>query len=186
MKAFAAIDAAIATLTALVMDADPAASSGADPLRLMADGCLDILDGARRTEAQMAALKAHAAATFADTTKAIAGPAESPQDATAQEMAVTAEIACVLTVGSRAAGALLSQAEQLITALPLTLTALQLGTISWQHARAMVDESACLDPAGAASLEAHFLDPDALDAARGCPVGEMPASRFRAKARTWR
>jgi hypothetical protein len=50
----------------------------------------------------------------------------------------------------------------------------------------MADEAACLDAAGAAALEAHFLDADAPDAARGCPVGEMPAHRFRAKARTWR
>ncbi|MGO4238647.1 DUF222 domain-containing protein, partial [Pseudarthrobacter sp. YAF2] len=47
-------------------------------------------------------------------------------------------------------------------------------------------ETAGLDPAGAAALEAHFLDPDTQDGARGCPVGEMPAHRFRAKARAWR
>lgn len=50
----------------------------------------------------------------------------------------------------------------------------------------MVDETAGLDPAGAAALEAHFLDPDAPNPARGCPAGEMPASRFRHKARIWR
>ncbi|BCW67252.1 hypothetical protein NicSoilB4_20150 [Arthrobacter sp. NicSoilB4] len=71
-------------------------------------------------------------------------------------------------------------------ALPLTLGALQAGTLSWQHARIMVDETAVLDPASAAALEAHFLDPDAPGPARGCPAGELVPSRFRAKARTWR
>ncbi len=50
----------------------------------------------------------------------------------------------------------------------------------------MVDETAGLDPAGAAALEAHFLDPDAPNPARGCPAGELVPARFRAKARTWR
>ncbi|TLM81254.1 DUF222 domain-containing protein, partial [Pseudarthrobacter sp. NamE5] len=70
--------------------------------------------------------------------------------------------------------------------LPRTLAALQAGTISWQHARVMVDETVTLGPAGAAALEAHFLDPAAPNRAKGCPAGEMPAYRFRKKARTWR
>jgi hypothetical protein len=104
----------------------------------------------------------------------------------AQEMAVTAEVACALTIGERAAGSFLAASHALTSELPLTLSALQSGTISWQHARVMVDEAATLDPAGAAALEAHFLDPDATNPAQGCPAGEMPASRFRHKARTWR
>ena len=99
---------------------------------------------------------------------------------------MVAEVACVLTVSERSAGALLSDAQVLTTALPLTLAALQAGTISWQHARIMVDETASLDPAGAAGLEAHFLDPDAPDPARGCRAGDLVPSRFRVKARTWR
>ena len=58
--------------------------------------------------------------------------------------------------------------------------------MSFQHARVMVDEAGSLDPAGAAALEAHFLDPDAPDPAQGCPAGELVPSRFRQKARTWR
>ena len=50
----------------------------------------------------------------------------------------------------------------------------------------MVDETVNLDPAGARALEAHFLDPDAPNAARGCPAGELIPGRFRHKARTWR
>ncbi|SKB93384.1 protein of unknown function, partial [Arthrobacter sp. 49Tsu3.1M3] len=57
---------------------------------------------------------------------------------------------------------------------------------SWAHARILVQETAGLDRAGTAGLEAHFLDPDAPNPARGCPAGELVASRFRVKARTWR
>ncbi|MDQ0636215.1 hypothetical protein QFZ40_004124 [Arthrobacter pascens] len=185
-QAFEAINAAVAVLTAELDRTGPGASSDTDQLHALADSCLDILGGIARSEARLAALKAQAAAKFAATARSIAAPAASPQEATAHEMAVTAEIACVLTIGSRAADALLSHARQLTATLPLTLSALQAGTISWQHARAMVEETACLDPAGAASLEAHFLDPNAPDLGRGCPAGEMPASRFRNKARTWR
>ncbi|MCU1436072.1 MAG: endonuclease, partial [Pseudarthrobacter sp.] len=101
-------------------------------------------------------------------------------------MAVTAEVACALTIGGRAAGSFLAVSHALTTALPLTFLALEAGTISWQHARVMADEAATLDPAGAVALEAHFLAPDVPGAATGCPAGEMPASRFRHRARTWR
>ncbi|MDQ0680897.1 hypothetical protein QFZ30_004279 [Arthrobacter pascens] len=156
--AFDAINAAIAVLTAEVDETCPAASADADPLHTLADDCLDILAGVARSEPRLAALKAQAAAKYAQTTSSAAPPDAWPQ---AQEMAAAAEIACVLTIGPGAAGALLSQANELAT-LPLTMSALQAGTISWQHARAMVDETSCLDPAGTAALEAHFLDPESL------------------------
>ena len=185
-KAFEDISAAIAVLNAELdrnVGSGSEESSEADPMTGLGDRCLDILSGTPRVEAQVAALKARAALRYADTAQAVALPNATVQ---AQEMAVTAEVACALTIGDRAAGALLNQAHMLVTALPLTLSALQQGTISWQHARAMVDEAVTLDPAGAAALEAHFLDPAVPDSARGCPAGEMPASRFRHKARTWR
>ncbi len=50
----------------------------------------------------------------------------------------------------------------------------------------MCDETDGLDPAAASALEAHFLDPDAPNAARGCFAGELTPGRFRAKARYWR
>lgn len=50
----------------------------------------------------------------------------------------------------------------------------------------MCDETSGLDPAAAAALEAHFLDPESPFAARGCPAGELVPCRFRAKARSWR
>ncbi|WP_255769114.1 HNH endonuclease signature motif containing protein [Pseudarthrobacter sulfonivorans] len=185
-RAFLDIESALAVLDAEVGAAAGAGSDGsleADPLRAVGDLCLDVLAGSRRVEANVAGLKARAAVTYADTVQAVEAPDAPVQ---AQEMAVRAEVACALTIGDRAAGALLSQAHMLTTVLPLTFSALQAGTISWQHARVMADEAATLDPAGAAAMEAHFLDPGALDPARGCPAGEMPASRFRHKARTWR
>ncbi len=56
-------------------------------------------------------------------------------------MAAVAEVACVLTVSEPTAATLLATAHRLTTTLPLTLAALQAGTISWQHARIMVDET---------------------------------------------
>jgi hypothetical protein len=158
----------------------------ADPLRTRADACLDGLGEVARLEARTAALKARLTAEYARAAEALAPPAASPQECTAQEMSLVAEVACVLTVSERNAGTLISECRALTGSLPLTLAALQEGTISWQHARVLVDETSGLDPAGAAALEAHFLDPDAPDPARGCHAGELTASRFRAKARTWR
>ncbi|WP_426976126.1 DUF222 domain-containing protein [Pseudarthrobacter sp. O4] len=157
-----------------------------DPLRNLADACLDGLADVARLEARTAALKVRLAAEYVQAARALASPAASPQEHTAQEMALVAEVACVLTVSERTAGALLSECQALTTALPLTLTALQAGTISWQHARIIVDETSSLDPAGAAALEAHFLDPGASNPARGCRAGDLVPSRFRAKARAWR
>ncbi|MDQ0677285.1 hypothetical protein QFZ30_000667 [Arthrobacter pascens] len=182
-KAYADINAAIAVLTAEVDSARLGAPDDADPLQGLTDNCLDILAGVPGAEARLAALKARAAAKFADTAASVAPP-DAPT--MPREASVAAEIACVLTIGPRAANALLSASQELTTSLPLTLSALQAGTISWQHARVMVDETATLDPDGAAALETHFLDPDAPNPARGCPAGEMPASRFRHKARIWR
>ncbi|HEY8700484.1 MAG TPA: endonuclease, partial [Arthrobacter sp.] len=160
--------------------------AGSDPLREQADACLDGLAESARVEAMLAAVKVHLTDGYAEKAAALASPAVTPQEHTAQEMAVVAEVACVLTVSERAAGALLAESRELSTALPLTLAALGAGSISWQHARILVDETANLGPAGAAALEAHFLDPDAANPARGCPAGELVPSRFRHKARTWR
>ena len=161
-------------------------SAVSDPLREQADACLDGLAESARVEAMLAALKVRLSSGYADKTAAMAPPASSPGEHTAQEMAVVAEVACVLTLSERAASGLLAQSRELTTTLPLTLAALQDGSISWQHAGVMVDETTSLDPAGAAALEAHFLDPEAPGGARSCPAGELVPSRFRAKARTWR
>ncbi len=183
--AFEAFEASVAALGDCVRRVT-GNSGSADPLRNQADACLDGLAESARAEAMVAAVRVHLAAAFAEKAAALAGPAASPGEHTAQEMAVVAEVACVLTVSERSAGALLSESHELTSTLPLTLAALEAGSISWQHARVMVDETANLDPAGAASLEAHFLDPNAVNPARGCLAGELVPSRFRHKARTWR
>lgn len=165
---------------------DVASDVDSDPLRRRLDTCLDAMAEVARFEAKAAALKVHLAAEYAEASAAIASPAVTAQEATAQEMSTIAEVACVLTVSERTAAALLDQSRHLTTGLPLTLSALRDGAISWQHARIMCDETSTLDGTGAAALEAHFLDPEAPDAARGCPAGELVPSRFRAKARSWR
>ncbi|CAI3798587.1 HNH endonuclease signature motif containing protein [Pseudarthrobacter sp. MM222] len=162
------------------------APGDANPLRDLADACLDGLGELARMDARSAALKVRLTADYAQAATALAPPAASPQDHTAQEMAVVAEVACVLTVSERTAAALLSEALALTAALPLTLAALQAGMISWQHARILIDETNNLEPGAAAALEAHFLDPAAPNPARGCPAGDLTPGRFRAKARAWR
>jgi hypothetical protein len=160
--------------------------AGADPLQEQADRSLDGLAGVARLEAGTAALKVHLAAEYAEAATAMASPATVPYGAMAQEASMVAEVAGVLTIGERAAGALLDQSRVLTTALPLTLAGLQAGSLSWAHAKVMVDETASLDPAGAAALEAHFLDSDVPRPAAAAAIGDMPAYRFRHKARTWR
>ncbi|MCO4252436.1 HNH endonuclease [Pseudarthrobacter sp. MDT3-9] len=186
-----ALSASFAELAVVLRDGTDSGCSGeADPMRRRADEFLDGLAEISRLDAKSAALKAWLAAGYSAAAsaaaEALAGPATSPEDHTGQEMAVVAEVACVLTVSERAAGALLAEAHALTTALPLTFSALQAGTISWQHARIMVDETVNLDPAGAQALEAHFLDPDAPNPARSGPAGELIPGRFRHQARTWR
>lgn len=179
-----AIAASVAAFASFTRDAG--SSETADPLRDRADACLDGLAEVARLEARTAALKARLAADYAQAARALAPPASSPRESTAHELALVAELACVLTVSERTAGTLLAESRALTTELALTLKALQAGTISWQHARIIVDETDGLGPAAAAALEAHFLDPDAPNPSRGCPAGELVPSRFRAKARTWR
>ena len=182
-RAYVDIRAALAVLNAEVDGSGLEPFSLADPLAGSADRCLDVLAGAREVEAGFAGLKAKAAVKYAESASAVAGPDVPVQ---AQEMAVAAEIGCLLALGPRAASSFLATSHAVVSSLPRTFEGLQAGTLSWQHAVVMADETAGLDAAGAAALEAHFLDPDATDPARGCPVGQLPAHRFRAKARTWR
>jgi hypothetical protein len=183
--AFEAVVAAVAALAELRRH-HREDLAGSDPLRRGVDNSLDRLSAITRLEASTAALKVHTAADFAERTRALTPPTASPQEHTAHELAAIAELACVLTISERAGSALLGEAHRLTTALPLTMTALQAGTLSWQHARAMVDETLNLGHAAAGALEAHFLDPGAPNPARGVPAGELTPSRFRHKARTWR
>ncbi|VXC38891.1 Endonuclease [Arthrobacter sp. 9AX] len=182
-KALEDMNAAIAVLNAEVGGCGAEPFSEADPLAGLAGGCLDILAGAAGVQARISGLMVNAAGTYADKARA-AAPPEAPVQA--QEMAIAAEIGALLSLSDRAAGALLAQSHALTTSLPRTLAALHHGTLSWQHATVMVDETATLDPAGAAALEAHFLGPDAPRPATAASIGEMPAYRFKAKARTWR
>lgn len=157
-----------------------------DPLGHLADSCLDGLGVVARIEAATAAVKVRLLAEYAEATAAMEGPADSAYESSAREMSLVAEVACVLTVGERAAAALLGEAHALTTTLPAALDALQSGKISWQHARIIVDETTGLDKAAASALEAHFLDPEAPNAPRGAAAGELAPARFRRKVRAWR
>ncbi|MFB9653871.1 HNH endonuclease signature motif containing protein [Pseudarthrobacter oxydans] len=205
VEAEAFVDASVAAFTAVLSGAAVAGTAGSgtdvsglggvepgagglgdDPLQRVADNALDVLAGVARSEAKLAAVKARAVQVLAAATSVLNGPPSSPQEATAQDRSLVAEVGCALVIGDRAAGALLAESHALATALPRTLAALGSGTISWAHAREMVDQTVGLDRAGAAALEAHFLDPDTPRPAGAATIGEMPAYRFKAKARTWR
>jgi hypothetical protein len=185
VKAAEALAASASALVASLRAEESLGSGNADPLRQSADDFLDGLAQTRRIDAQVAAVRIHLAGGYVGAAEALLEPPASPEDHTGQEMSIVAEVACALTVSERTVSALLGEACRLRTALPLTLAALEAGAISWQHARIMVEETVNLDPAAAGALEAHFLDPDAPNPARG-PAGEMVPSRFRHKARTWR
>lgn len=162
------------------------ADAEGDVLQEFSEACLDGLKVLARVEAATAAAKVRLMAGYAEAAAAMEAPPASAYEATAQEMTLVAEVACVLTIGERAASGLLGEARALSTALPAALDALQAGTIAWQHARIMVEESTGLTPAAASALEEHFLNPDAPGAARGAAAGELVPSRFRRKVRAWR
>ncbi|MUU72105.1 HNH endonuclease signature motif containing protein [Pseudarthrobacter sp. GA104] len=188
------IHASVGALDALFLeearlDAGPAAPAGPDPvvdvLQRKIDNRLERLAVVARLEAQLAAAKARDGAEILELQHAMIPPNASLQDRSYQEMSIIEEIAGVLTVSSPAAGALISQARQL-RSLPLALDALSAGTISWQHAKILADETHSLGPAGAAAMAVHFLDADAPHPARGAAPGDLVPSRFRAKVRAWR
>ncbi|QCO97141.1 DUF222 domain-containing protein [Arthrobacter sp. 24S4-2] len=181
-----AIAASVAVLARLCASAESADGPDANLLQLAADTSLQALEEVARLEGRTAEFKVRMASVYTEASRCIASPAVSRGDEAALEMGVVAEVACALTVSEGTAAAFLAESRTLTTTLPLTLAALRAGTLSWQHARIMCDETASLEPAAAAGLEAHFLDPEAPQAARGCPAGELVPGRFRAKARSWR
>lgn len=181
-----AIAASVAALAGLLAASPSPDRADADLLRLVAEKCLQSMEEVTRLEARTAALKVRLAADYAEASRCIAAPAVSRDDDAVLDMGMVAEVACALTVSEGTAAAFLAESRTLTTTLPLTLAALRAGTLSWQHARILCDETASLEPMAAVALEAHFLDPEAPRAARGCPAGELVPSRFRAKARSWR
>lgn len=95
-------------------------------------------------------------------------------------MSLVAEVSGVLTLGAGASNTLLNTAHQLVTTQPLTLAALANGDSSYQHARALCDETTDLAPTHAATLEEHLFNP------ASAPAGDLIPGRLKAKARTWR
>ncbi|MDT0194687.1 DUF222 domain-containing protein [Arthrobacter sp. AB6] len=167
------------------LEAGGGAGAGVDVLQRRYELCLERMAVAKQLEAQIAAVKAGDAAEAVGIQHAMTPPDAPLHERTYAEMSAVEEIAGVLTLSSPAAGALVAQARQLAT-LPLAMDALAAGTISWQHAKILVDETDALGTTGTAALVAHFLDPDAPKPARGAAAGELVPNRFRAKVRGWR
>ncbi len=170
-------DAALATTAA--------AGGGVDVLQRAYEIRLDRLGLLSKLEAQIAGLKARDAAEAFELQQAMTPPDAPVHERTYNEMSAIEETAGVLTISGPAAGAFITQSRQLCS-LPLALEALSSGTISWQHAKIIADETEGLTPAGANALVAHFLDPDAPHPARGAAAGKLVPSRFRARIRSWR
>ncbi|MDQ0870837.1 hypothetical protein QFZ70_003310 [Arthrobacter sp. V1I9] len=170
-------DAALATTAA--------AGGGVDALQRAYEVRLDRLGLLSKLEAQIAGLKARDAAEAFELQQAMTPPDAPAHERTYNEMSAIEETAGVLTISGPAAGAFITQSRQLCS-LPLALAALSSGTISWQHAKIIADETEGLTPAGANALVAHFLDPDAPHPARGAAAGKLVPSRFRARVRSWR
>ncbi|WP_324643212.1 HNH endonuclease signature motif containing protein [Pseudarthrobacter sp. LT1] len=197
-KGAAGLAGAVASLTGLVDELTGALSGSSeaadnahgvdslDPLRELAGSCLDGLGIVARIEAATAAVKVRLLAEYSEAAAAMEAPAESASESSARDMSVVAEVACTLTIGEGAASALLQDAHALTASLPATLNAMEAGAVSWRHAQIMVDETSSLDAAAATDLEAHFLDPEAPNAARGASAGELVPGRFRRKVRAWR
>lgn len=191
----AGLAGAVASLAGLVDELRAAISGSADsahgvvshdPLRELSESCLDGLGMVARVEAATAAVKVRLLSEYSKAAAALEAPAESAYESSARDMSVVAEVACTLTIGEGAASALLQDAYALTTSLPATLSAMDAGVISWRHAQIMVDETTGLDSAATTTLEAHFLDPEAPNGARGASAGELVPGRFRRKVRAWR
>jgi len=159
--------------------------SGVDVLQRRYEIRLERLELRSRLTAQLAAGQAQDASEAVGFQQAMTPPDASLQDRTYAEMSVVEEIAGVLTISSAAAGAFIEQSRK-FRSLPPVIKALAAGDMSWQHAKVIADETEGLTPEGAASLVAHFFDPDAPHPARGAAPGELVPSRFRAKVRGWR
>ncbi|MFD0758809.1 DUF222 domain-containing protein [Arthrobacter ulcerisalmonis] len=184
-----------------------------DPLRDFADSCLSGLEVLARVEAATAAAKVRLVAAYAEAAELLAPPSAngtgSGAGSSSVGMCVVSEVACVLTIGERAASALLCEAQALTRSLPVVLGALQAGTISWQHARVVVDETTGLTPDAVTAVVTHFFGTDTvnppgqttqetldgLDSVNGLDgladvpgagVGGVVVSRFRRKVRGWR
>jgi hypothetical protein len=190
----AGVHASVAGLAALFLEdatlaagaaAGTGVGNGVDVLQRAYELRLERLGLLSELEAQVAGLKARNAAEAVEIQHAITPPDAPVHEHTYTEMSAIEEIAGVLTISSPAAAALVTQSRQL-RSLPLAMDALSAGTISWQHAKIIADETEELGPAGATALTAHFLDPEAPNPARGAAIGELVPSRFRAKVRTWR
>ncbi|MEV7573112.1 DUF222 domain-containing protein [Pseudarthrobacter sp. NPDC089323] len=185
----AGIHASVTALNALFRDdaqlRNVVDGTGPDVLQRAYELRLERLGVVARLEAQIAALKARDAAEAVELQNAMTPPDARLQERTFREISVVEEIAGILTISSGAAGAFVTQARR-VCSLPSVYGALSTGSLSWQGARIIADETENLDYPAAVALADHFLDPDAPNPARGRPAGQLVPSRLRSKVRAWR
>lgn len=85
----------------------------ADPLQELSEACLDGLGVLARVEAATAAVKVRLVAAYTEAAAVLEGRPASAYEASAREVSRVAEVAGVLTIGERAASALLGEAHAL-------------------------------------------------------------------------
>jgi hypothetical protein len=171
VKAAEALAAAADALLASLRGEESMGSSVGDPLRGLADDFLAGLAETTRIDAMTSALRVHLAAGYSHAVEGLAPPAASPQEHTAQEMAVVAEVACAMTVREQAAADLLAEARELTKAMPLKLSALEAGSISWQHARIVVDEAGGAGAGGSGGVGGAFSGSGGFESGAGVSGG---------------
>ncbi|MFU8945258.1 DUF222 domain-containing protein [Mycetocola zhadangensis] len=152
----------------------------------IADVCSSLVDAVaevEKLEARQAAWKVE----FIDRARTLAvaneeGVSPSVRPKTVEERAdlalrsFTAELACTLRISERTASGLIEDSAALMHRLPLTLTALREGEISYRHAQQLVDQTSTLSDEAAAELEERAL-----------PFAKtMTVARFRQKTRMLR
>jgi hypothetical protein len=109
-----------------------------------------------RMIAQLAGMRAEAL-QHAKTCSELAENVTASGGAELARRSLVAEIACALRMPERTAERLLNDSDSLVNDLPATLTALRSGSINYRHAQILVDNSALLEPALRARLEATTL-----------------------------
>ncbi|RAN74391.1 hypothetical protein B5P43_28945, partial [Bacillus sp. SRB_336] len=147
-----------------VPEPEPEPASRVSVARAVQDATIAALAAVRVLEGRTAALKAAllarhlaAAAVEADAV------ALDPWQAGLGEASATAEIATTLCIAQGSATALAHQAVELLAHHPDTLTALETGTLSWQHACTVLGETGTLAhtpslaPADITAFEAKLL-----------------------------
>lgn len=142
-----------------------------------ASTALDAVAGIERMMASLSAVKAQLISNAYDSVLADLRLRPVPQSGHARaehaRQTLVTELAPLLRITSGSAAQLVAESRALAAHLPLTLTALGRGEVSYRHAQVVVDHAALLPDEGIAAFEAAVL-PDAT---------RLNVARFRDRAR---